>query len=162
MTVSNVLNDAFIQIWRICHHLLTLMLFQTWICINLFLLSNTIWKINKWTSCSFPCNYNAYYGTIGYMALWTAERIIGTPLPILLELYLSRVSKMAGKITLDLSHPEHSLFELLPSGRLDATELWAQERPDTDTVSFLRQSISWTLDNNYGAHTIYILIHLFI
>ncbi len=47
----------------------------------------------------------------------TAERIIGTILPSLQELYLSRVSKRAGKITLDPSHPAHSLFELLPSGR---------------------------------------------
>ncbi len=39
------------------------------------------------------------------------------PLPTLQELYLSRVSKRAGKITLDPSHPAHSLFELLPSGR---------------------------------------------
>ncbi len=42
---------------------------------------------------------------------------IGTTLPTLQELYLSRVSKRAGKITLDPSHPAHSLFELLPSGR---------------------------------------------
>ncbi len=34
-----------------------------------------------------------------------------------LVLYLSRVSKRAGKITLDPSHPAHSLFALLPSGR---------------------------------------------
>ncbi len=47
----------------------------------------------------------------------TAERIIGTPLPTLQELYLSRVSKRAGKITLDPSHPAHSLFKMLPSGR---------------------------------------------
>ncbi|KAL0152772.1 hypothetical protein M9458_052495 [Cirrhinus mrigala] len=47
----------------------------------------------------------------------TAERIIGSTLPTLQELYLSRVSKKAGKITLDPSHPAHSLFELLPSGR---------------------------------------------
>ncbi len=47
----------------------------------------------------------------------TAEQIIGTTLPSLQELYLSRVSKRAGKITLDPSHPAHSLFELLPSGR---------------------------------------------
>ncbi len=36
-------------------------------------------------------------------------------LPSLQELYSSRVSKRAGKITLDLSHPAQSLFELLPS-----------------------------------------------
>ncbi len=47
----------------------------------------------------------------------TAERIIGTTLPTLQELYSSRVSKMAGKITLDPSHPAHSLFELLLSDR---------------------------------------------
>ncbi len=47
----------------------------------------------------------------------TAEWIIGTTLPTLQELYSSRVSKRAGKITLDPSHPAHSLFELLPSGR---------------------------------------------
>ncbi len=47
----------------------------------------------------------------------TAERIIGTTLPTLQELYLSRMSKRAGKITLDPSHPAHSFFELLPSGR---------------------------------------------
>ncbi len=47
----------------------------------------------------------------------TAEWIIGTTLPTLQELYLSRVSKRAGKITLDPSHPAHTLFELLPSGR---------------------------------------------
>uniref|UniRef100_A0A672K3U7 Reverse transcriptase domain-containing protein n=1 Tax=Sinocyclocheilus grahami TaxID=75366 RepID=A0A672K3U7_SINGR len=47
----------------------------------------------------------------------TAERIIGTTLPSLQELYSSRVSKRAGRITLDPSHPAHSLFELLPSGR---------------------------------------------
>ncbi len=33
------------------------------------------------------------------------------------ELYLSRVSDRAGKITLDPSHPAHSLFELLLSGQ---------------------------------------------
>ncbi len=47
----------------------------------------------------------------------TAERLIGTTLPPLQELYSSRVSKRAGKITLDPSHPAHSLFELLPSGQ---------------------------------------------
>ncbi len=49
----------------------------------------------------------------------TAERIIGTTLPPLQELYLSRVSKRADKITLDPSHPAHFLFELSPSGQRD-------------------------------------------
>ncbi len=50
-------------------------------------------------------------------AVRTAERIIGAPLPSLQELYTSRMRKRAKKITLDPSHPAHSLFELLPSGR---------------------------------------------
>ncbi len=49
--------------------------------------------------------------------VWTAGRIIGTTLPTLQELYSSRLSKRAGKITLDPSHPAHSLFELLTSGQ---------------------------------------------
>ncbi len=40
----------------------------------------------------------------------TAERNIGTTLLTLQELYLSRVSKRACKITLDPSHPAQSLF----------------------------------------------------
>ncbi len=47
----------------------------------------------------------------------TAERITGAPLPSLQELYTSRVRKRAKKVTLDPSHPAHTLFELLPSGR---------------------------------------------
>ncbi len=81
----------------------------------------------------------------------TAERIIGTTLPTLQELYLSRVSKRAGKITLDPSHPAHSLFELLLSGR--------RYRPDTGTVSSLKQSISWTLDINVEHTTLLYIIY---
>ncbi len=48
----------------------------------------------------------------------TAERIIGTTLPTLQELYSSRVSKRAGKKSLwTPQNLAHSLFELLPSGR---------------------------------------------
>ncbi len=86
----------------------------------------------------------------------TAERIIDTTLPTLQELYLYRVSKRAGKITLT-PHIQHT-SSLNCYHLFDATELWAPERPDTGTVSSLRQSISWTLDNNYGTHTIYTLI----
>ncbi len=68
----------------------------------------------------------------------TAERIIDTTLPTLQDLYLSRVIKKAGKITLDPSHPAHFLFELLPSSR----SYRAPEQPDTGTVSFPKKSIS--------------------
>ncbi len=47
-----------------------------------------------------------YGGESGQLSEW----IIGTPLPALQELYLSRVSKSADKITLDPSHPANLLF----------------------------------------------------
>ncbi len=57
-------------------------------------------------------------------------------------------------------HPKHT--PSLNCYRLvDATELWASERPDTGTVSSLRQSISRTLDNKRGTHNT-ILHYLFI
>ncbi len=86
----------------------------------------------------------------------TAERIICTTLPTLQELYLSRVSKKAGKITLDHSHPAHSSLNCYRL--VDATELWAPERPDTETISSLRQSISWTRDIKRGTHNTIIFI----
>ncbi len=89
----------------------------------------------------------------------TAERIIGTTLPTLQELYLSRVSKKAGKITLDPSHqhtPSLNCYHLV-----NATELWAPERPDTGTVSFTKQSISWTLDIKDGTHNYLFTTHTY-
>ncbi len=63
---------------------------------------------------------------------------IGTTLPTLQELYSSRVSERAVKITLDphIQHtPSLNCYRLV-----DATEHWAPERSDTETVSSLRQS----------------------
>ncbi len=110
-----------------------------------------------------PLHINNCLVQLSYQ-IWPQKTTEGSPncwanhwyiLPTLQELYSSRVSKRAVKITLDPSHPAHSLFELF-----DATELWAPERPDTETISSLKQSISWTLDINYGTHTIYTLIYL--
>ncbi len=68
----------------------------------------------------------------------TAEQIIGTTLSTLQELYLSRVSKRAGKITLDPSHPAHSLFELLPSGwRYRALSTWTTRHRNSFFPQFL-------------------------
>ncbi len=48
-------------------------------------------------------------------------------------------------------HIQHNPY--LTCHRLvNATELWAPERPDTETVSFPKQSISWTLDIKRGTH----------
>ncbi len=75
----------------------------------------------------------------------TAERIIGTTFPTLQELYLSRVSKRAGKITQDHSHTAHSLFELLPSGRRYRS---LSTRTARHRNSFFRQAIH--LMNNWN------------
>ncbi len=87
----------------------------------------------------------------------TAELIIGTthsPGTVLIQ------SEQKGwKKSLWIPHIQHT--PSLNCYRLvDATELWVPEKPDTETVSSLRQSISWTLDINYGTHTIYTLIYL--
>uniref|UniRef100_A0A671LVB9 RNA helicase n=1 Tax=Sinocyclocheilus anshuiensis TaxID=1608454 RepID=A0A671LVB9_9TELE len=49
-------------------------------------------------------------------ATW-AQKVIGCPLPSMEELHSSRCLLKAQKILKDPSHPGHSLFELLPSGR---------------------------------------------
>ncbi len=90
----------------------------------------------------------------------TAERIIGSTLPTLQELYSSRVSKRAGKSLWTLTSSTLTLWTITVWSTLQSSE--HPERPDTGTVSSLRQSISWTLDNNYGTYTIYTRIHLFI
>ncbi len=81
----------------------------------------------------------------------TAKRIIGTTLPALQELYLSRVSKRAKSLW--TPHIQHT-SSLNCYHLVDATELWAPERPDTETVSFPKQSISWTLDIKRGTHSV--------
>ncbi len=47
----------------------------------------------------------------------TAERIIGSPLPSLNDLYNSRVLNKVKNILKDSTHPGFHLFQLLPSGR---------------------------------------------
>ncbi len=71
-----------------------------------------------------------------------------------MKLDLSRVSKRAGKTTLD---PHIQNTPSLNGYRLvDATELRVPEQPDTGTVTSLKQSISWTLDNNlWYTHYLY-------
>ena len=47
----------------------------------------------------------------------SAEKVIGCNLPSLQDLYASRTLRRADKIVADPSHPGHTLFESLPSGR---------------------------------------------
>ena len=46
-----------------------------------------------------------------------AERIIGVSLPSMMDIYHSRLTRKATRIVGDPTHPSHSLFSLLPSGR---------------------------------------------
>uniref|UniRef100_A0A3B1K0V6 Reverse transcriptase domain-containing protein n=1 Tax=Astyanax mexicanus TaxID=7994 RepID=A0A3B1K0V6_ASTMX len=46
-----------------------------------------------------------------------AEKIVGTSLPSLQDLYSSRLTRKALRLAGDPSHPLHSFFSLLPSGR---------------------------------------------
>ncbi len=47
----------------------------------------------------------------------TAAKIIGSPLPSILDIFLTRGPNKANSIVKDPTHPSHSLFQLLPSGR---------------------------------------------
>lgn len=47
----------------------------------------------------------------------TAQRVTGTPLPVIKSIYDRRCLRKAQTIIKDSSHPNHSLFTLLPSGR---------------------------------------------
>ncbi len=47
----------------------------------------------------------------------TAAKIIGAPLPSILDIFLARCSSKTNSIVKDPTHPSPSLFQLLPSGR---------------------------------------------
>ncbi len=47
----------------------------------------------------------------------TAAKINGAPLPSILDIFLARCSSKTNSIVKDPTHPSHSLFQLLPSGR---------------------------------------------
>ncbi len=47
----------------------------------------------------------------------TGAKISGAPLPSILDIFLARCSSKANNIVKDPTHPSHSLFQLLPSGR---------------------------------------------
>ncbi len=47
----------------------------------------------------------------------TAAKIIGAPLPSILDIFLARCSSKTNSIVKDPTHPSHSLFQLLLSGR---------------------------------------------
>ncbi|KAI5086025.1 gastrula zinc finger protein XlCGF28.1-like, partial [Silurus meridionalis] len=48
----------------------------------------------------------------------TAEKIIGVSLPSIMHIYTTRCTCKANSIVDDPTHPSHTLFTLLPSGKL--------------------------------------------
>ncbi|KAM8822285.1 uncharacterized protein ACB058_021512 [Synchiropus picturatus] len=67
----------------------------------------TVWFV----SCTIACRKTLQ------RVVKTAEKIIGVPLPSLLDIYQTRLTRRALRIAGDPTHPSHRLFTLLPSGR---------------------------------------------
>ncbi len=71
-----------------------------------------------------------------------AERISGSALPSLQDIYLKRCRSRAVKITKDSNHPGNCLFTLLPSGKRFCSLMAKTER--LRRSFFPRPSDSWT------------------
>ncbi len=71
-----------------------------------------------------------------------AERISGSALPSLQDIYIKRCRGRADKIIKDSNHPGNCLFTRLPSGKRFAA--WWQKQRDSGGVSSPRPSGSWT------------------
>ncbi len=85
--------------------------------------------------------------------VWTTEQIIGTTLPhsprtVFFQSEQKGWQNHSGPLT-SSTRPLWTVTALV-----DAAELWEPERPDTGTVSYPKQSISWTLDMKRGTHNI--------
>ncbi len=87
-----------------------------------------------------------------------------------MHILLSESLVQSSPLSKNCTHPERAkgLTKSLWTPRIqhtyrlvDTTELWAPERPDTETVSFPKQSISWTPDIKHETHTT-IIHYLFI
>ncbi len=72
----------------------------------------------------------------------TAAQIIGAPLPSILDIFLARCSSKTNSIMKDPTHPSHSLFQILPSGRRTGASEPAP--PDCSTAFSPRLWEPWT------------------
>ncbi len=77
----------------------------------------------------------------------TAAKIIGAPLPSILDIFLARCSSKTNSIMKDPTHPSHSLFQLLPSGRRYRS---IRARSTRLLNSFFPQAVR-ALNSNYPA-----------
>ncbi|KAF7649075.1 hypothetical protein LDENG_00147890 [Lucifuga dentata] len=76
------------------------------------------------TESILPCSFTSWFGSCKAYEqqqldriVKTASRIIGAPLPFLMEIYQQHCVRRATSIIKDPHHPSHSLFSLLPSGK---------------------------------------------
>ncbi len=107
-------------------------------------LEETVLLCHHWIH---PLHVNNCLVQLSYQ-IWPQKTTEGSPDCWANHWWESRVSKRAGKIPLDphIQHtPSLNCYRLV-----NATELWAPERPDTETVSFPKQS--WTLDIKRGTY----------
>ncbi len=84
----------------------------------------------------------------------TTAKIIGAPLPSILDIFLAWCSSKTNSIVKDPTHPSHSLFQLLPSGRRYRS---IRARSARLLNSFFPQAVR-ALDSNPHANP-YILKH---
>ncbi|KAK3521081.1 hypothetical protein QTP86_022931, partial [Hemibagrus guttatus] len=97
----------------------------------------------------------------------TAEKIIGVSLPSITDIYTTRCIRKANNIVDDPTHPSHTLFTLLPSGKRknsstapwlpdvlrnnrrelrSATRKWKKSKLDTDLISYRMLLSKFSLD----------------
>ncbi len=93
------------------------------------------------------------------MVVGTAERTTGITIPTLQELYSSRVRKRAGKITLDPSHPAHSLFELFQVIHANSTHCPVEET-SVSCASKQRMHLENKYIFRFFFHTAFVLNYL--
>ncbi|KAF7658134.1 hypothetical protein LDENG_00017070 [Lucifuga dentata] len=62
-------------------------------------------------------NCNAFERKALQRVVRTAEKIMGTPLSSIQDIFSKRCLSRTISITKDFSHPHHGLFALLPSGK---------------------------------------------
>uniref|UniRef100_A0A7N9AV81 Alkylated DNA repair protein AlkB homologue 8 N-terminal domain-containing protein n=1 Tax=Mastacembelus armatus TaxID=205130 RepID=A0A7N9AV81_9TELE len=93
----------------------------------------------------------------------TAEKIIGVSLPSITDIYSTRCIRKANSIVGDSTHPSHTLFTLLPSGkryrsiRTRTTRLLNSFFPQA--IRHLNRELNWTHTHTHMPLYIYIYIN---
>ncbi len=88
------------------------------------------WTVAQWSKVLFSdeSKFCISFGNQGPRVVRLAERISGSTLPSLQDIYLKRCKSRTAKIIKDSNHPGNHLFILLPSGRRYRSMLAKTER----------------------------------